>query len=55
MGPTFADYEAGAKSLHEKWWDVPESAGKLRPVFEAWRWRMEGYFEGLDRAMELKA
>jgi alpha-N-acetylglucosamine transferase len=57
MGPTWKDYEAGARSLHEKWWDVPdrpEDGGNLRRVFESWRWRMEGFFEGLDAGREAR-
>jgi alpha-N-acetylglucosamine transferase len=52
MGPTWNDYQGGARSLHEKWWAVQEGQGEgeLKRVFLSWRWRMEGFFESLDRA-----
>lgn len=45
--PLPADLQGGVKSLHDKWW-APES-NELIPFMESWRWRMEGYFEAMDR------
>jgi alpha-N-acetylglucosamine transferase len=44
--PTHADVEGGVKSLHDKWWS-PEDA-RLTKYMQAWRWRMEGFFESQD-------
>jgi alpha-N-acetylglucosamine transferase len=48
--PTKNDLDAGAQSLHEKWWS-PEQKD-LKPYLESWRWRMEGYFEARDRFLD---
>ena len=45
--PLMADLKGGVKSLHEKWWS-PENKD-LQPWMESWRWRMEGFFEAMDR------
>ena len=51
--PTMAEYEAGAKSLHHKWWwsstDIPEHG--LNQLTTKWfqvRGEMEGYYNGLE-------
>lgn len=45
--PTMADLKGGVASLHEKWW-APEDA-ELAPYLRSWRWRMEGYYEAMDK------
>lgn len=45
--PTMNDLQGGVASLHEKWW-APE-VKELKPYLEAWRWRMQGYYEAMDR------
>ncbi|KAK4545766.1 hypothetical protein LTR36_002720 [Oleoguttula mirabilis] len=44
--PTVEDLAGGVASLHEKWW-APVNAD-LAPFLQAWRWRMEGYWEARD-------
>lgn len=44
--PDLKDLEGGVATLHEKWWS-PEKK-EIGPYLEAWRWRMEGYFEAMD-------
>ena len=46
--PTRADLEGGVAILHEKWWAPSDEEG-LGPYLRSWRWRMEGFYEGLDR------
>ena len=45
--PTRADLEGGVASLHEKWWAPGDEEG-LGPYLRSWRWRMEGFWEGVD-------
>lgn len=47
--PSFGDYEAGVKSLHEKWWQAPDD---LKPFLERVRWQMDGYWKGLEEKVE---
>ena len=52
--PSMKEYEAGAHSLHEKWWDEnivldPD----LRKLWYIARGEMEGYYRGLEQAFEL--
>ncbi|KAI7281521.1 nucleotide-diphospho-sugar transferase [Hortaea werneckii] len=44
--PSMDDLEGGVVSLHEKWW-APVNAD-LAPFLLSWRWRMEGYYEGIE-------
>ncbi|KAI7210532.1 nucleotide-diphospho-sugar transferase [Hortaea werneckii] len=43
--PSMDDLEGGVVSLHEKWW-APVNPD-LAPFLLSWRWRMEGYYEGI--------
>jgi len=45
--PTREDLEGGVVSLHEKWWAPGDEEG-LGPYLRSWRWRMEGFWEGVD-------
>ena len=47
--PTREDLDGGVASLHEKWWAPGDEEG-LGPYLRSWRWRMEGFYEGLDGA-----
>ncbi|KAI7127335.1 nucleotide-diphospho-sugar transferase, partial [Hortaea werneckii] len=44
--PSMDDLEGGVVSLHEKWW-APVNPD-LAPFLLSWRWRMEGYYEGIE-------
>jgi alpha-N-acetylglucosamine transferase len=44
--PNLADLEGGVASLHDKWW-APEHP-ELEPFLRSLRWRMEGFYEGVD-------
>ncbi|KAF2230218.1 glycosyltransferase family 8 protein [Viridothelium virens] len=44
--PNMADLEGGVASLHDKWW-APEHP-EMEPFFRSLRWRMEGFYEGVD-------
>ncbi|KAF2636603.1 nucleotide-diphospho-sugar transferase [Massarina eburnea CBS 473.64] len=44
--PNFEDLEGGVKSLHDKWWRPGDE--RLAKYMQAWRWRMEGFFENQD-------
>ena len=51
--PTLAEYEAGAKSLHHKWWwdstNIPEHGlNRLTTMWYQVRGEMEGYYNGLE-------
>jgi len=47
--PSYSDYKAGVKSLHEKWWQAPDD---LKPYLERVRWQMDGYWKGLEEKVE---
>ena len=52
--PSMQEYEAGAHSLHEKWWDESISLDpELRKLWYIARGEMEGYYRGLEQASEL--
>ena len=52
--PSMKEYEAGARSLHEKWWDEKISLDPdLRKLWYIARGEMEGYHRGLEQAAEL--
>ncbi|KAI9712365.1 MAG: hypothetical protein M1820_001578 [Bogoriella megaspora] len=51
--PSVQDIEGGVASLHDKWW-APEHP-ELEPFFRSLRWRMEGFYEGVDTARRLDA
>ena len=47
--PSMNEYEAGARSLHEKWWDESiELDPDLRKLWYVARGEMEGYYRGLE-------
>ena len=49
--PSMKEYEAGAHSLHEKWWDESiELDPKLRKLWYIARGEMEGYYRGLEQS-----
>jgi len=45
--PTRADLDGGVASLHEKWWAPGDDEG-LGTYLRSWRWRMEGFWEGVE-------
>ncbi|MCJ1279427.1 hypothetical protein MMC21_007251 [Puttea exsequens] len=47
--PSYEDYQAGVKSLHEKFWQAPDD---LKPLLEKVRWQMDGYWKGLEEKMD---
>ena len=52
--PSMNEYEAGARSLHEKWWDEKiDLDPDLRKLWYMARGEMEGYYRGLEQALEL--
>lgn len=52
--PSMKEYEAGAHSLHEKWWDEKIRLDPdLRKLWYIARGEMEGYHRGLEQALEL--
>ena len=52
--PSMKEYEAGAHSLHEKWWDEKIALDPdLRKLWYIARGEMEGYHRGLEAALEL--
>ena len=52
--PSMKEYEAGAHSLHEKWWDEKIALDpNLRKLWYIARGEMEGYQRGLKQALEL--
>ena len=52
--PSMKEYEAGAHSLHEKWWDeMIELDPDLRKLWYIARGEMEGYHRGLEQALNL--
>ena len=52
--PSMKEYEAGAHSLHEKWWDETiRLDSDLRKLWYIARGEMEGYHRGLEQALEL--
>lgn len=52
--PSMKEYEAGAHSLHEKWWDEKIRLDPdLRKLWYIARGEMEGYHRGLEQAFEL--
>ena len=52
--PSMKEYEAGAHSLHEKWWDEKIALDPdLRKLWYIARGEMEGYYRGLEQATEL--
>ena len=52
--PSMKEYEAGAHSLHEKWWDEKIALDPdLRKLWYMARGEMEGYYRGLKHAIEL--
>jgi alpha-N-acetylglucosamine transferase len=42
-----ADVEGGVASVHSKWWDPLDA--KMLPWLAERRWRMEGFFEAMDK------
>jgi len=44
------DIEGGVASVHSKWWSPLDK--KMLPWLAARRWRMEGYFEAMDKLRE---
>ncbi|KAF2280461.1 putative glycosyl transferase family 8 family, partial [Westerdykella ornata] len=44
--PYTRDIEAGVASVHEKFWAPAHQ--EMKPWLEAWRYRMEGFFEAMD-------
>lgn len=42
-----SDIEGGVASVHSKWWDPLDPS--MKPWLAARRWRMEGYFEAMDK------
>ena len=52
--PSMKEYEAGAHSLHEKWWDEKIPLDRdLRKLWYIARGEMEGYYHGFKQALEL--
>ena len=52
--PSMKEYEDGAHSLHEKWWDESIALDPdLRKLWYMARGEMEGYHRGLEQAIEL--
>ena len=52
--PSMKEYQAGAHSLHEKWWDEKIILDPdLRKLWYIARGEMEGYYRGLEQAIEL--
>ena len=52
--PSMNEYDAGAHSLHEKWWDEKIDLDlDLRKLWYIARGEMEGYYRGLEQATEL--
>ena len=52
--PSMNEYEAGAHSLHEKWWDEKiDLDPDLRKLWYIARGEMEGFYRGLEQALEL--
>ena len=52
--PSMKEYEAGAHSLHEKWWDEKIRLDPdLRKLWYIARGEMEGYHRGSEQALEL--
>lgn len=45
--PTREDLEGGVASMHEKWWAPSDEEG-LGAYLRSWRWRMEGFWEGVE-------
>ena len=45
--PTRQDLEGGVASMHEKWWAPSDEEG-LGAYLRSWRWRMEGFWEGVE-------
>ena len=50
--PSIADLEGGVASLHDKWW-APEHP-EMEPFFRSLRWRMEGFYEGMDAVRQAR-
>ena len=51
--PSMKEYEAGAHSLHEKWWDEQIRLDPdLRKLWYIARGEMEGYYRGLEQGSE---
>ncbi|OJD33249.1 glycosyltransferase family 8 protein [Diplodia corticola] len=44
--PNAEDIASGVRVLHDKWWN-PWIKNDTAELFHAWRWRMEGFYEGL--------
>ena len=52
--PSMNEYAAGARSLHEKWWDEKiDLDPDLRKLWYIARGEMEGYYRGLEQATGL--
>lgn len=52
--PSMKEYEAGAHSLHEKWWDEKIRLDPdLRKLWYIARGEMDGYYRGSEQALEL--
>lgn len=49
--PTMADLQGGVISLHDKWWG-PVATPELGGWYQSWRWRMEGFWEGVGNGKE---
>ena len=46
--PVWEDHKNCVMSMQEKWWSPPRP--EFEKLFLSWRWRMEGYFQGMDMA-----
>ncbi|KAF9630487.1 Glycosyl transferase family 8 [Lasiodiplodia theobromae] len=44
--PNAEDIANGVRILHDKWWN-PWIKNDTAELFHAWRWRMEGFYEGV--------
>ena len=51
--PNLNDLQGGVKSIHEKWWTPHDK--RLTSFMQAWRWRMERFFESQDAPHEGEA
>ncbi|OJD40337.1 glycosyltransferase family 8 protein [Diplodia corticola] len=52
--PRVNDIDHGVRMLHQKWWHKPLEEG-MAELLRAWRWKMEGFYEGLDRRAQDRA
>ncbi|KAI9761308.1 MAG: hypothetical protein M4579_001098 [Chaenotheca gracillima] len=53
--PTMNDLKKGVASVHDKWWKTPKYDPKIAEWFKTIRWRMEGFYEAYDAALEAGA